>query len=1670
MSKSKFLKLKNTKLSNYVELRTNRVLEIDDISSEFSSADDTRESFSNILTIDSSRNYNRFLVQIIDSTRSQYQLTEVVTLSDEKDIYTLTKGSITTNDDNDLYVDVYGFVDDFNNTYLRFEPENPFDYDYEIKILRNEFLTRNIGVNTVSIGYIDLLANNTLTLPQSTSNIVSLDVNKCKSVYASLNVINTNLDYKSYVEVYLTHDGQNTYLSEFYFDDIDQYNGRYIGSFTSYISGGILNLDFVNDSNVDTISVRTRTVGFGSTSIGSGIYRFKSDTEPDGFERSAIYESNITYTNSGISTSFVTLDKTLFSSVKSIVRVGVGSTTALHQLLTIHDGNNIRISQYPFLSIGSTSGIGTFGGEYSGNNLRLKFYPDPQFTGNIEILSFNENIYSLLDVGNEYQPLNYLPNSESISISNFFGANLETINRTNFELKYEGVPIFSKRFNPANSSILNKATGTFNIANHFFSTAEELIYRPTSTFSGIGATAVGIGLTLSYTGIVTSKLPDRVYAIKINNDEFKIATRKEYAQAGIFVTFTSNGQGNAHEFEMVKKNEKSLITVNDLVQYPLAYTSLIYNLSGNGGQIGTASTIFSLSGIGSINPTDILKIDDEYMYITNVGLGTTNKGPITFTGGISLVEVDRGSVGTAATTHNDGRSARIYRGSYNIVGNELHFTNPPRGSSFYVSDLDFSNLTRNKATFNGRVFLRQNYDSNTIYDNISDKFTGLDQTYNLTVQGISTVGLGTSGGNGIVFINSIFQTPTTLNNSNNNFEILEDTNIGITSISFTGITDENGNIIISESDVNQNQLPRGGLIVSLGSTDGLGYAPLVGASVTAILNGSGSIIGFGTTSVFGSGYRAPVSIGVTQNGHTGTEAIITATVGAGGTLSLNILNGGSNYTNPVIRISPPSYENLPVIGVSRLGVGQTTQTGTGLLLTVETTPSASKPISGRNADASNLISRNKQLIAEVSVGRMLNNFPAFIVPGGNQNCIDDIISVLDCIVYNLSYGGNDQVYDAAKLYVDNNYLSGEEQQSIYAFEQARLLAIQAMRNEAITINGYSTLQQYFDLTVEGDISGVPGVYNSGDCSDVASAITSFVGIVTTAIGTDVLPSRTVSPASLFEISSFKIARNGYGFRRGDVFKPVGLVTDKNLSEPLKEFELTVLDVFNDSFGAWQFGELNYIDSIKNYQDGTRTRFPLYYNSELLSFEVDSTNQDSQLIDLDSLLIIFVNGILQVPGESYQFAGGTSFTFTIPPKPEDNISIFFYVGTVDEDSVQIDVNETLRIGDEVQVFSDNELLTTTITQDTRTITDIAASDKIETTLYTGAGINDTNNRPLSWIKQKRDLFINGEIVSKTRDSLESQIYPTSKVIKTFNSTDTEIFVDSIELFKYDNTNPSVNNFDMLLDNQDDSISPAGVNAVVAPNGTIQSLVITNSGSGYIGTTAQVKFSKPPQIGVGIGTTAIASLTVSNGQVVLPATISNPGFGYDPNNPPQAIVEYPRPKIEYLSGCNSVNGFTANIVSISSCPGIGTNLGLKFELYNPQGLSQLQVGYPIYVYETYVGNGTISIISNNSQIIGVGTTSLDNIYYVSSFNSSTGIVTCNILSSTNVTGISTTGTINSPVGKVSWGRISGFSRSENPLTISVNGNTATSGLSTYPSVQRRGYGLRDTGSIKKAINSI
>ena len=48
--------------------------------------------------------------------------------------------------------------------------------------------------------------------------------------------------------------------------------------------------------------------------------------------------------------------------------------------------------------------------------------------------------------------------------------------------------------------------------------------------------------------------------------------------------------------------------------------------------------------------------------------------------------------------------------------------------------------------------------------------------------------------------------------------------------------------------------------------------------------------------------------------------------GTGGALDININEVGGNYVNPLIVTPDPVYQNLPVVGISRLGIGNTTET------------------------------------------------------------------------------------------------------------------------------------------------------------------------------------------------------------------------------------------------------------------------------------------------------------------------------------------------------------------------------------------------------------------------------------------------------------------------------------------------------------------------------------------------------------------------------------------------------------------------------------------------------------------------------------------------------------------------------------------------------------------------
>ena len=2132
---SKFLKIQNRKLDDYIECRTNRVLIHDDISDKFSSRG-FKDTFIELDIIDFADSYVGYVIQIVDAETKDVQLSELVYQSTTLDSFLFEK---YTNFTKEKLGDFTTNIETDGRKTLIFTPTDPFERDHDIKILKRTYLYSaiaggGVGIGTTTFGSIDLVGSfvsgiGSVGTASSIKTLVEFPTSDFTGMYAKVEIGDRFSNDLNYIEAFVDFDGTDTFLSEYYFDNQSlSYSASKTGILSAVYdaNAGIVSLTAQNvgiSSLVGLYDVRSTVVGFGSTTSGIGTYRYLVNNQPPGTEKSIRLES--TYATGTGPVRVGTFDLATVASSNSVVRVAAGQTSAIHQVSILSNTLQTTVTPGPFIGVRNNTGLGTFGGEIDGSNYYLNFYPDSPY--DVTVQGYNEVFYTEQDFDNTPIPNTYGPAQGEVLYDAYDGINGLRANRTKFTIKHDGKPIYVKSFVPTDTTQVDYATGIITLRDHFFNTGEELIYTPKSTFVGIGSTAMGIGSTESYTGVVTDRLPDRVYPIALTPDTFKLATRREYAKEGIGVTFTDAGLGNIHELEFTKKLSKTVISLDGIVQQPIAFTPINHSLAFNNGGISVGINTFNLSGISSLQPRDVLKIDDEYMKIVEVGFSTNINGALLgpINGIIAAgtaathptVAVQRGVLGSTKATHSDGAEARIYRGALNIVGNDVHFIDPPKGNTRAARNE--SNLPYVKAEFSGRTFLRSNYEKNMLFDDVSDSFTGVGKTYTLTTSGLNTTGVGI--GSGILFINGVFQTPSTLNNAGNNYEFEQDTTAGISSVVFTGITSVDGSYIQSESDINQNQLPRGGQIVSLGSTPGLGYAPLVGAKFIAETNSSGAItdvVGVNTfinpvaittahydkvsgileietadshylkggdrvrlvglhftctpaysgvtTTIFpdhnrsldieniidstklnvqvgpstithhylkdgevfqhfdlnvGSGYRHPVSIGVTDlafvhkfvravsdsvsskraigiditapnntvynatgndrtgdvsgnnqtitvavgdtltfnlnyaagqhpfhirdsaggsdvsspaatnngalgggtviwtpntpgsyvyqcdshpamvgtiivtaavthtpskanytsrtgvlrltvanhgltssdtiriaddgliftcdedqhfteqpyprstdpasgqdltitsvttntitvnvgsGGGAGTGAVIDAVVGAGGTLALSVTSAGTGYKNPRIVIPEPVYENMEVVGVSRLGVGATTETGRNVLVNLTIGQTTEKALGDRFFDAANLIEANTALIADIAYGRMLAQFPSYTPPAGTngQDCKDDIVDVLESVAYNLKYGGNDYTVDAANLYITGAHVSGEEQETAYAFNQARDLAVQAMRNEAMTIGGYSTRTQVFDLSVTYDTtkhtptnlaytasSGITTItvpnhgFSNGDqiklrtnsivfkcdkdnyatehryprptdpaadtflsisnvttntfrvnvgaspvgeqynhvfvsselasverklsstttpaqCANVQSAIHTLVGIVTTAVVSSSIPPRTVAPGAQYSVDSFKLVRNGYDFRPGDIVKVVGLVTAKDFAQPTSEFQIEITQTFNDFFSAWSFGEMDYIDSIAGFQDGKRQRFPIYYVGELLSFELDNNSPLSAAIDLDAVLVIFVNGVLQTPGRAYTFTGGSSFIFTEPPQPQDKVDIFFYVGQDGVDVTKIEVKETIKKGDDI--FMNRHPVFTDAVRDlydrqlrNRTIADILGSDLIETDIYTGPGINDVDFRPFDWTKQKVDKFVKGDLVSKARDILEARIFPTAKIIGDVTPTSSEIFVDNIQFFNYEEevyTHPTFSNlFDTLDAVIIDSTEPvaAGFTATVSAGGTISAITVTNPGAGYTA-SLPVKFSAPKTIGVGIGTTATGTAVVGAGGTIASVTITNPGLGYSQTNPPHAIIEVAGPIKEEIKKATNIQGFSGIITGISTTTGTGGHpLALKINFralkdYTVEGEAQLAsdaldlvAGYPIVVYDTKVGTGVTSVFGNNNDVVAIGNTFLDNVYVVSqkSFeNGPDAELILNIHSDSPVVGIATTGSFEdnqagaatTALGYLSWGRIYNYDAREGGVSIGVTGLTVDAGLSTFPVLQRRGnLGFDKTGAIrsnKPVVNS-
>jgi len=147
-------------------------------------------------------------------------------------------------------------------------------------------------------------------------------------------------------------------------------------------------------------------------------------------------------------------------------------------------------------------------------------------------------------------------------------------------------------------------------------------------------------------------------------------------------------------------------------------------------------------------------------------------------------------------------------------------------------------------------------------------------------------------------------------------------------------------------------------------------------------------------------------------------------------------------------------------------------------------------VSHKHADAHDLILNNKAFIAAEAYHRHAANDGA--VSGVEADVKTQLQAFIDALAYNVKAGQNNKVWDFANARIGGTNITGSDAQDTTLLNYIDSIATQVMRNETVTVSAGNTETQTKDLNVTTDST-------SPYCAQVASAITTLVGIVTTAI-------------------------------------------------------------------------------------------------------------------------------------------------------------------------------------------------------------------------------------------------------------------------------------------------------------------------------------------------------------------------------------------------------------------------------------------------------------------------------------------------------------------------------------------------------------------------------------------
>ena len=904
---------------DYQESVGNRVLSIDDMSGTFNSNPRaTKYSVANTFKLDDIR-AQKYITYVVDKRYTQQrQLMLVTLLHDGTFGYMNQYGRVeTVYDQGSFDFQIAG-----SEGKLLFYPTKSSVNDYDITALAFNLNDNYLGIGSTALGGIADINTSSVKVPSGTQTTVVGIASTYRSVKVLVEIspdIAADEGFNSteweFNEFNVIHDGSTVDLLEY--GELTTTQGGYsdpgFGTFYPYLSGNDLKVDFIPNA------------GIGTTCVVNTIQVAISSESSSGIATVDMNHAQIVARATSISSSgtpgITTIGQYSNDYDAAYFTVQVSDTTNnFYQMSEVIVVDNYIAdpsetvttydTEYGNVVVNNASGLGTIGSIIDSDTGVVSLVFTPNASIDVEVKTC---MNALKNVVANKDEITFTNATITSGLEEYFGTERD-IKRA-FNLTHDNKNIFERYFLANDANIVSVANNTITIPDHFFVTGEEITYRHV----GSAASGIGIAATDGFAGVgETTFLPETLYIVKVNADTVKIAETAQKALKVVpeTVDITSVGIGTSHLFIAKNQNAKALLALDNIIQSPVVSTAVTTTLSENAFAV---DNVIEFSGINSFFGADLIRVGSgnttEIMKIEGVGIGSTN-----------FIRVRREWLGSTLSGFDTGALVTKIFGNYNIVNNVLTFAEAPYGNVPLSSTTnppdsrDWVGIATG-SHFQGRTFMRSGetdssneaYTENYVFDSISSKFNGIDNTFALQSNGAAVTGIQTDT---VILVNDIFQG----NGSTYDYTISQ---VGSgSSIVFTGTATS------ISSDPNGSNLPLGGIIVSVGSSEGFGYQPLISAGGTAIVGTSGTVksISIGNT---GSGYRSgiqTVNVSIQQESLTGTDIVAIGTaIIEGGYIT------GTAVTNPHVFYKPRTIANVGYNSMTGLTT-VTTATAHGLAL------------------------------------------------------------------------------------------------------------------------------------------------------------------------------------------------------------------------------------------------------------------------------------------------------------------------------------------------------------------------------------------------------------------------------------------------------------------------------------------------------------------------------------------------------------------------------------------------------------------------------------------------------------------------------------------------------------------------------------------------------------------